>query len=163
MGVRRDQAQPARYASHTEPAGQVDTSSARASVRPARPARRDGVAVSAGTPARVAQRRSTRVRIAWGQAAKLVASRLGRRLGGQVGLGDRVERVEIGLRERRGAGQGLGHPALQDLLEERQHLEFATAPAGSAVAVGRVVPRSRPSAAQAAAVVDRRTPRNGRR
>ena len=40
-----------------------------------------------------------------------------------------------------GTGQRLRHPALQDLLEQRQHVGVATARAGSARRVVRVVPR----------------------
>ena len=88
----------------------------------------------------------------------------GRRRPRDVGTAAMASRASrSSLQQRRGAGQRLGHAALQHVLEQRQHL----APQPHALqapdhrCAGR--PRtSRPSAAQAATVVARRTPSRGR-
>ena len=75
-----------------------------------------------------------------------------------------VERVEVVLQQAGGAGQRLGDPALQHVLEQRQHLAPQPHPLQGRVVVVRVVPAVEARArAHAASVVARRTPSSGRR
>ena len=55
-----------------------------------------------------------------------------------------VQRVEVVAQQVGGAGQRLGHPALQDVLEQRQHLVPQPHPLEARVGVVRVVPRLEP-------------------
>ena len=73
---------------------------------------------------------------------------------GQLSAASVVQGVEVVLQQRGGAGQRLGHPALQHVVEQRQHLVAQPHPLEGRVVVVRVVPRPcRPSASHAAAVV----------